>query len=91
MLVNALGFIAEAADHHPDLTVTYRRVAVALSTHSSGGITARDFELARTFDERCALATACGWGVDGNTGQVRSRCGVRLAVLIGPVFAGPWS
>ena len=51
MLVNALGFVAEAADHHPDLTVTYRRVAVALSTHSAGGVTAKDFELARKFDE----------------------------------------
>src|SRR5688500_17447517 len=51
MLVNALGFIAEAADHHPNLTVTYRRVAVALSTHSAGGMTAKDFELARKFDE----------------------------------------
>lgn len=50
MLVNALGFIAEAADHHPDLTVTYRRVSVALSTHSAGGITAKDFELARRFE-----------------------------------------
>lgn len=50
MLVNALGFAAEAADHHPDLTVTYRRVGVALSTHSAGGITAKDFELAKTFD-----------------------------------------
>lgn len=51
MLVNALGFIAEAADHHPDLTVTYRRVTVALSTHSAGGITGKDFELARKSDE----------------------------------------
>jgi len=51
MLVNALGFIAEAADHHPALIVTYKRVAVALSTHSAGGVTAKDFELARKFDE----------------------------------------
>lgn len=51
MLVNALGFVAEAADHHPDLTVTYRRVAVALSTHSAGGVTAKDFALARKFNE----------------------------------------
>jgi 4a-hydroxytetrahydrobiopterin dehydratase len=51
MLVNALGFIAEAADHHPDLSVTYRRVGVALSTHSAGGVTAKDFELAKKFDE----------------------------------------
>ena len=51
MLVNALGFLAEAADHHPDLTVTYKRVAVALATHSAGGITRKDLELARKFDE----------------------------------------
>ena len=51
MLVNALGFVAEAADHHPDLTVTYRRVAVTLSTHSAGGVTAKDFALAQKFDE----------------------------------------
>ena len=51
MLVNALGFAAEAADHHPDLAVSYRRVGVALSTHSAGGITAKDFDLARKFDE----------------------------------------
>ena len=51
MLVNAIGFAAEAADHHPDLSVSYRRVGVALSTHSAGGITAKDFDLARKFDE----------------------------------------
>lgn len=51
MLVNAIGFAAEAADHHPDLAVSYRRIGVALSTHSAGGITAKDFDLARKFDE----------------------------------------
>ena len=51
MLVNALGFIAEAADHHPDLAVGYRRVTVTLSSHSAGGVTAKDFELAEKFDE----------------------------------------
>ena len=51
MLVNALGFAAEAADHHPDLTVTWGRVEVALSTHSARGITGKDFELARKFDD----------------------------------------
>ena len=51
MLVNAIGFCAEAADHHPDLTVSYRRVTVALSTHSAKGITDKDFELARRFDD----------------------------------------
>jgi 4a-hydroxytetrahydrobiopterin dehydratase len=46
MLVNAIGFFAEAADHHPDLKVSWGAVEVALSTHSAGGITAKDFELA---------------------------------------------
>lgn len=64
MLVNALGFAAEAADHHPDLTVTYRRVGVALSTHSAGGITAKDFELAKKFDE-IALWRPAGGALTG--------------------------
>ena len=51
MLVNAIGFIAESAYHHPDLAVTWAKVTVKLSTHSAGGITDKDFELARKFDE----------------------------------------
>lgn len=51
MLVNAVGFYAEAADHHPDLGVHWGRVDVALSTHSAGGITAKDFELARLIEQ----------------------------------------
>lgn len=45
-----LGFAAEAADHHPDLVVNYRRVTVRYSTHSAGGITEKDLEGARTAD-----------------------------------------
>jgi 4a-hydroxytetrahydrobiopterin dehydratase len=45
-----LGFAAEAADHHPDLIVNYRRVTVRYSTHSAGGITEKDVEGARTAD-----------------------------------------
>lgn len=45
-----LAFDAEAADHHPDLVVNYRRVAVRYTTHSEGGITAKDVEGARTAD-----------------------------------------
>ena len=41
--VTRLAFEAEAADHHPDLTVSYRRVRVVWSTHSAGGITDKDF------------------------------------------------
>jgi 4a-hydroxytetrahydrobiopterin dehydratase len=39
-----LGFAAEAADHHPDLLVNYKRVTVTYSTHSEGGLTGKDFE-----------------------------------------------
>jgi 4a-hydroxytetrahydrobiopterin dehydratase len=42
--VTRLAFEAEAADHHPDLNVSYRRVNVTWSTHSEGGITEKDFE-----------------------------------------------
>ena len=51
MLVNAIGYCAEAAYHHPDLAVTWGRITVKLSTHSAGGITARDEELAAKTDE----------------------------------------
>ena len=42
-----VGFAAESADHHPDLDVRYNKVRVALSTHSEGGITDKDVDLAR--------------------------------------------
>ncbi len=54
MLVNAIGFLAEAADHHPDLQVSWGKLRIQLSTHSAKGITANDFALAREF-ERLAL------------------------------------
>lgn len=42
-----LSYPAEAADHHPDLELHYDRVRVTLSTHSEGGVTAKDLALAR--------------------------------------------
>jgi 4a-hydroxytetrahydrobiopterin dehydratase len=60
MLVNAIGFVAEAADHHPDLEVGYSRVIVKLSTHSAGGITARDFALARRIEETALWRPGAG-------------------------------
>jgi len=50
-LVNAIAAEAERADHHPDLLIHgYRRLRITLSTHSAGGITARDFALASAID-----------------------------------------
>ena len=44
---------AEAADHHPDITINYSRVTLSYSTHSEGGLTEKDFEGAGMAD-RCA-------------------------------------
>jgi len=51
MLVNQVAYLAEAAWHHPDLTVTWAKVTVKLKTHSENGITDKDFTLARKLDE----------------------------------------
>src|SRR3954468_7919851 len=51
MLVNAIGYLAEAAWHHPDLAVTWGKVWVKLKTHTSGGITDKDFALARKIED----------------------------------------
>jgi 4a-hydroxytetrahydrobiopterin dehydratase len=49
--VNAVAALAEQADHHPDVLVHgYKRVRLTLTTHSAGGLTARDFELADAID-----------------------------------------
>jgi 4a-hydroxytetrahydrobiopterin dehydratase len=46
-----IGFLAEAADHHPDLDIRWRRVRVALTTHDSGGLTENDTALAKQIEE----------------------------------------
>jgi len=48
--VTRLGFDAEAADHHPDLHVSYKKVTVSWSTHSEGGVTDKDFNGAKQSD-----------------------------------------
>jgi 4a-hydroxytetrahydrobiopterin dehydratase len=50
-LVNRVAEIAEAADHHPDILVHgWNRVRLTLSTHSEGGLTQADLDLAREID-----------------------------------------
>jgi 4a-hydroxytetrahydrobiopterin dehydratase len=48
--VTRLAFDAEAADHHPDIQINYKRVTLIYSTHSEGGLTQKDFDGARTAD-----------------------------------------
>jgi 4a-hydroxytetrahydrobiopterin dehydratase len=53
--VNAVAPIAEAAGHHPDIEIHYNRVRLGLVTHDSNGITARDVEMAESFDQNLGL------------------------------------
>ena len=46
-LVDAIGTLADAANHHPDVDLRYHGVTVRLKTHSEGGLTERDVALAR--------------------------------------------
>jgi len=48
--VNRLAKEAEAADHHPDILINYKRVTLTYSTHSEGGLTTKDFDGAATAD-----------------------------------------
>lgn len=48
--VNRVAQLAEEADHHPDILIRYRKVELTLSTHSAGGLTEKDFVLARKID-----------------------------------------
>jgi len=73
MLVNAIGFAAEAAYHHPDLAVTWGRIVVKLTTHSAGGITGKDFALARKIEEVALWRPPSGGALPGTPAKfVRS-------------------
>lgn len=48
--VNAVAVPAEEMNHHPDLVISWDRVTVSLSSHSAGGLTDADFELAAKID-----------------------------------------
>ena len=49
--INKVAGLAEQAGHHPDIRVVYNRVTLALSTHDAGGLTEKDFKLAREIDK----------------------------------------
>jgi 4a-hydroxytetrahydrobiopterin dehydratase len=63
MVVNTVGHLAEAAWHHPDLTVSYAFVIVKLCTHDAKGITDKDFELATKIEQVIAWQPALEEGV----------------------------
>ncbi|HEX4350229.1 MAG TPA: 4a-hydroxytetrahydrobiopterin dehydratase [Verrucomicrobiae bacterium] len=50
--VNAVAVLAEQAQHHPDIDVRWNKVTLALTTHDAGGLTDKDFALARACDAK---------------------------------------
>jgi len=52
-LVNRVGALAEVANHHPDIEIRWNKVALRLSTHSEGGLTALDIDLAEKLEGLC--------------------------------------
>lgn len=69
LLANAIGHLAEAAWHHPDLTITYSGVTVHLMTHSAAGVTDKDFELARLIEAFAGWRPAAGSALPGAPGH----------------------
>jgi 4a-hydroxytetrahydrobiopterin dehydratase len=65
MAVNAIGYLCEAAWHHADLAVTWGKLGVKLTTHSSGGITDKDFALARQIEDTVLWRPAADSPLDG--------------------------
>ena len=62
MVVNTVGHLAEAAWHHPDLTVSYAFVIVKLVNHAAKGVTEKDFELAKKIEEVLMWQPGAGEG-----------------------------
>lgn len=67
MLTNAIGFLCEAAYHHADLAITWAKVWVKLKTHSAGGITDKDFALARKIEDSVLWRPAPDSPLEGGT------------------------
>jgi len=68
LLANAIGYLGEAAWHHPDLLLSYPRMKVMLQTHDAGGITDKDFELALRIEEIATWQPAEGSALTGPEG-----------------------
>lgn len=65
MVTNAIGYLCEAAYHHADLAITWGKLWVKLKTHSAGGITDKDFALARKIDEIALWRPQPGGALEG--------------------------
>ena len=56
LFVNSVGLLAESKNHHPDILIQWNKVRLCLITHDSGGLTEKDFELARLINQLPVLA-----------------------------------
>ncbi|HET7524886.1 MAG TPA: 4a-hydroxytetrahydrobiopterin dehydratase [Burkholderiaceae bacterium] len=73
MVVNTVGHLAEAAWHHPDLTVSYAFVTVKLMNHAAKGITEKDFELAHKIEEVVLWRPSAGAALEGTPDDPRFK------------------
>ena len=48
--VNSVALLAEKVNHHPDIDIRWNKITLTCSTHSAGGLTEKDFNLAKTID-----------------------------------------
>ena len=71
MVVNAIGYLCEAACHHADLAVTWGKLWVKLKTHSAGGITDKDFAVAKKIEEVALWRPSRGTARDWRSAEVR--------------------
>lgn len=71
LVANGISLLAELAWHHPDLSVSWGAVVIGLSTHSAGGITDKDFELAARIEDM--LAARGGGALEGTPAETPWR------------------
>ena len=69
MLTNAIGYLCEAAWHHADLAITWGKLWVKLKTHSAGGITDKDFALAKKIEEVVLWRPPAGGALKGTSSK----------------------
>lgn len=73
MVVNTVGHLAEAAWHHPDLTVSYAFVIVKLTNHAAKGVTDKDFELAAKIEQVLTWRPGEGSALEGTPDDPRFK------------------
>jgi 4a-hydroxytetrahydrobiopterin dehydratase len=73
MLTSAIGYVCEAAYHHADLAITWGKLWVKLKTHSAGGITDKDFALAKKIEEVALWRPPAGGPLEGTPNKFVKR------------------